>query len=478
MTAIISITILNILENEFMNDNVEYRRKLQPHERRHFRAPNSVIPIVVRITGDVNKNQLKHAIEEVQKRHILLRVRVEVDESNIAWFTTDNVGEIPIKIIERTSEDQWISICSQENKIPFDYNYRPPIRIILLYSRDTSDLILFCHHMFSDGMSVAYLARDIMDALGNPKKELRKLPPPPLLDLENIPKEYSTNILISKIIKRINNKWKSEEIIFNQDDFLSIFNAYWENNNHQIQKIELSEKQTEELIQKCRREKVTVNSTLFSAFLKAQYQAKTMIKPKKQKAGIGVDVRNFLVNPAGESFGFYAAGVVDDFKYDDNIDFWDFTRKIHEKIVNKLSKKTFFQNLLRIYLLEPSIHDALMMKVYGTLVKPEDKNYKKLSDFSKRKDMIGSMVKKLGAMHFDFVLSNLGRLDFPIFYGDLKLERLLIFPPTGPTIETTIFVITAGGKLTIVMSYVDHLTNSSVMKKIKDYYLDCLISNN
>jgi len=459
-----------------ISENIEYRRKLQPHERRHFRAPNSIIPIIVRVKGDVNKNQLKAAITEIQKRHILLRVKVEVDQANTAWFTTENVDEIPIKIIERTSDDHWISICSKESKIPFDYFNRPPIRIILLYSEEISDLILFCHHMFSDGMSVAYLSRDFMEVLGNPKKKLKILPPPPLLNMENIPDDISVNVVIQKFIQRINKKWRKEEIIFNQDDFLSVFNAYWEHNTHKIQTIELSEKQTEELIQKCRNEKVTVNSVLFSAFLKAQYQSKGMIKPEKQKAGIGVDVRNYLVNPAGESFGFYAAGVIDDFKYIKNIDFWDFTRRLHEKIAKKLSKKEFFQNLLRFSLLEQSIHDALMMKTYGNLVKPDDSNYEKLSMFSQRKDAISSMVKKLGTMYFGFVLSNLGRLDFPRLYGDLELDRLLIFPPTGPTNETTIFAVTVCGKLTIVLSYIEHVIDSSTMKKLMVTFFHCLIS--
>lgn len=140
-------------------------------------------------------------------------------------------------------------------------------------------------------------------------------------------------------------------------------------------------------------------------------------------------------------------------------------------------KKRIIQNLLRICLLEPSINDALIIKIYGNLVKSEDSKYNKLSNFSKRKDAISSMVKKLGAMYFGFVLSNLGILDFPRFYGHLELERLLIFPPTCPTIETTIFAITVCGKLTIVMSYVDHVIDSNTMKKLKKNYLNCLISN-
>jgi len=461
---------------DMKSNNVEYRRKLQGHERRHFRAPNSIIPIVVRIKGKVDKENLKSAVKEVKNRHILLQVKVEIDESNTAWFTTKDVDEIPIKIIDRTSDDHWINICSDESKIPFDFNIKPLIRIILLYSPKKSDLILFCHHMFCDGMSVAYLARDIMQILGHPNKKLEVLPPPPLLNRENIPNKISENIIIKKFIERINKKWMKEEIVFDNDDYLSIFNAYWKNNVHKIQTIELTEEQTKSLVNKCREEKVTINSMIFAAFLKAQYKAKDLMKPEKQKAGIAVDVRNYLVNPAGESFGFYAAGIIDQFKYENNTNFWDFTRNLHDKIKKKLSKKEFFKNLLRAGSLEPSMHDALIMKTYGNLIRSDDSRYHKLHSFSQKKDSISSMANKLGAMHFGFAVTNLGRLDFPRFYGDLELERFLIFPPTGPTIETTIFVATVCDRLSLILSFVEDKIDPIIMMKIRKLLFDYLTS--
>ena len=456
--------------------NVNYRRKFQGHERRHFRAPNSIIPIVVRIKGNVDKKNLKSAVKKAQQRHILLRVKVEIDESNTAWFTTKDVDEIPIKIIDRNSDDQWVSICSDESKIPFDFYKRPLIRIILLYSSKKSDLILFCHHMFCDGMSVSYLAKDLMQVLGNPDNELEILPPPPLLNRENIPNEISENFIIQKFIELINKKWMGEEVIFDNDDYLSIFNAYWENNIHKIQTIELSEEQTKYLVNKCRDEKVTVNSMIFAAFLKAQYKAKDLMKPEKQKAGVAVDVRNYLVKSAGESFGFYAAGIIDHFKYNDNISFWDFTRNLHGKITKKLSKKEFFKNLLRAGSLEPSMHDALIMKTYGNLIRSDDIRYQKLYSFSQKKDSISSMANKLGAMHFGFAVTNLGRLDFPSFYGNLELERFLIFPPTGPTIETTIFVATVCDRLSLILSYVENKIDAKIMLEIRKLLFDYLTS--
>jgi NRPS condensation-like uncharacterized protein len=453
-----------------------YERRLQGHERRHFRAPNSIIPIVVRIKGNVNKNNLTTAIIKAQQRHTLLRVRIKFDKTNTAWFTTKETEEIPIKIMGRTDDNQWISVCEKESKIPFDFHIRPPIRIILLYSPNKSDLILFCHHMFCDGLSVAYLARDIMQILGDPSKKLEILPPPPLLNYENIPDYVKDNVIIKKFIDRINSKWKNEEIVFDHNDYLSIFIAYWTHNTHLIQIIELSEQETDALINKCRIEHVSVNSMLFAAFLKAQYRVKEQDRPQKQKAGVAVDVRNKLKTPAGESFGFFAAGFIDTYKFKNNINFWEMTRRIHKRISKKLSKNEFFINLLRAGNLEPSIHDALIMKTYGALITNKDNRFNKILSFSNRKDAVSKMAKKFGAMHFGFAITNLGRLDFPRYYGNLELERLLIFPPTGPTIETTIFAATVSGKLTIVMSFVEEVIGKNEMVKLNKRLEDILKS--
>lgn len=460
-----------------MNQQInEYKRKMQGHERRHFRAPNSIIPIVARIKGNVDIENLNIAVKKIQQRHILLQTRVELDKSNNAWFTTNKAEEIPIIIENKVSDTQWISICEKQSRIPFDFHKRPPIRIILLHSKSTSDLILFCHHMFSDGLSVANLSRDILEVLGNPDKELEILPPPPLMNKENIPDSVGDNIIVQKMINRINNKWKKQEVFFDHLDYLSIFHAYWQHHTHSIQVIELTEEQTEHLVKKCRSEHVTVNSMIFAAFLKAQYEGKALIKPKRQKAGVAVDVRNHLKKPAGDSFGFYAAGFIDDYRYMNNIGFWEMTRKIHHNLVKKLSDNEFFINLLRAGSLEPSIHDALIMKAYGNLVERDDPRYNKLHLFSNKKDSVSSMAKKFGAMHFGFAITNLGKLDFPRFYGDLELDRLLIFPPTGSTIETTIFAATVSGKLTVVLSYVEDVISSDIMLKITESLKSCLLA--
>ena len=103
---------------------------------------------------------LKHAVTKVQQRHVLLRVRIKEDNEHALWFTSEGVQEIPFEIVPRKSENDWIKIHAEASKIPFEFETHPAIRFVLVQSPDVSELIILCHHMICDGMSLAHLARE------------------------------------------------------------------------------------------------------------------------------------------------------------------------------------------------------------------------------------------------------------------------------------------------------------------------------
>ena len=58
----------------------------------------------------------------------------------------------------------------------------------------------------------------------------------------------------------------------------------------------------------------------------------------------------------------------------------------------------------------------------------------------------------------------------------MELEIFLIFPPNGPTIETTIFVATVCDRLSLILSYVENKIDTTFMIKLKKLLYDSLIS--
>ena len=144
-----------------MIENLEvkkYERKIAPLERMFLRSPYSTVTVVARIKGNISKDLLINAVSKVQQRHPNLRVRIKADDDHNQWFTSEGVKEIPVEIVSRESDDHWIQVLHEAYQIPFEFDTHPAIRFVLVQSPTRSELIILCHHIICDGLSLAYLA--------------------------------------------------------------------------------------------------------------------------------------------------------------------------------------------------------------------------------------------------------------------------------------------------------------------------------
>ena len=459
-----------------------YERKVTGAERFFSHAPFSIITMVARIKGKESVEMLKNAIDKVQQRHALLRVRIREDQDGELWFTSDGVQEILIEVVPRETEDDWIKIHAEGSKISYDFENRPPIRFILVQSPDISELIILCHHIICDGMSLAYLARDLMVHLGDPEAETQVISAPEPISLENIPSEVAPSGLIKYFINKIKQKWSEEYERFDQEDYEALNEAYWENYRHEILTIELSEAETTTLVKRCRQENVTVNTALITAFLGAQNAVMDQ-QPHHAKSVSAVSLRNRLPNPPGDGMGYYAQGLEVKYKYNPKKSFWENARGYHKKITSNTSNKKVFGDLPSFLAMDSNIYEALNFKKLGRMVKPDSPRYQKLNDFSKRDDVVVRLLKRAKMETLDVKLmgpaiTNLGRLDFAPTYGTLELDRLIMQPGGAfplVHVDMVIGAVTCAGKLSLVVEYAEEAVDTETMKKIKQEALTFLL---
>ena len=220
-----------MLENQNLK---KYERRVTPLERLFRRSPYSIVTMVARIKGSVSESMLIHAVSRVQQRHPNLRVRIKEDNDHVPWFTPEGVGEIPVDATPRESDDHWIKVHQEASQIPFEFDARPAIRFILVQSPSISELIILCHHIICDGLSLAYLARDLMVHLGDPTREVKVLPDPVPIDRDNLPEDVSLNPMVRFFINRINKKWEGDRVFFDQEDYRNLNEAYWANFEHKL----------------------------------------------------------------------------------------------------------------------------------------------------------------------------------------------------------------------------------------------------
>lgn len=463
------------------NQRTKFKRKLGPNEVFYNKSPYSVITLLARVSGSIREEELKAALAKLQRRHLPLKYHISQDDEGLSWFTADGTEEIPYEIMSRTGPQGWVNAVRQASQTPFQFDTHPALKVLLLDSSQTSDLILICHHILADGISLVYLMRDLLILLGDSNSQLPELPAPEPISAGNLPADLKQSGIAKLFMNRINKKWAETLVKFTQVDYQAIAEAYWSNYSHPLVLIELDQKETEDIVARCKEEGVTVNSALTTAFQGAvsDVVGEDEFNPRTV---VAADLRDRLAHSPGESPGVYAGGLDFKFKYDQELGFWENARKFHSQVVPLYTNKNLFQEILTWTHLHPTISEGMTFKKLGGLLSPDSPQAEILIPFSQREDVIQSILKREKLADFETVfvgnaITNLTRLDIPTRYGDIELERV-IFKPGGAfplsNIHLLIGAVTCAGKLSLTLEYSDRNFDEKAIQAVKEKVLSYL----
>lgn len=436
-----------------------FKRKLLT-ERIFIGRPANYAIMTARINGSFSINQFRIVLSKLRRKHPLLGTRILFDENDYAWLTNENVPELSVIEMQRTKDDQWIEIVANEHRHVFDLRKGPLIRFILLKDSHTLDLIINCHHSICDGLSLAYLIRDILYYLANATEEIKQISSIPPFNKQNIPGRGKRNILTTLLIKTINKFWKRNKIRFSQRDYEKLSKTFWTKNSSEIIAWQLTKSQTSTFINVCRKEGVTVNTALITAFLAAQSKILEKSRSNGDRVHIPINIRNRLKVPAGEAFGFYAQTLILNLHSDQNKSFWElarnFNKVIHTEIQNE--KSTF--NLFKVAKIDPTLLDSTYYYKYG------------ISD----NKWSARLLKGMGSNDVvaDLSITNIGNLNFPTDFNGLSIEALY-----GPSVYSDILnfivgVATLGGKMNIIITFDEQIISMDNVLKVKQFFISTL----
>jgi len=301
-----------------------------------FGQPYNIVT-VLRIKGKITTDLLENALEKIQERHPLLKAGIELDEKGMPWITTNDVGSIPVSVINRVNNLDTQNKFHLELITPFDFEQieTPLFRVTILPSSQDFDLILCGQHTLGDGLSMVFLARDIIHFLNNPNAKVEKLNAPVRDDDIFKPKVRRT---ISKTPLR------AYILTF----FMRIIHAFlfgfskrksslddWTKSKHDDLKIyswNFTEEQTENFLKKCKQERVSVHSAICTSFL-----------PYFPSINNPVNLRERMNFHIGDSYGLFAGGTVFKMKYRKNKDFWSNSRLYQRKLIWNLRDRKVFR---------------------------------------------------------------------------------------------------------------------------------------
>ncbi|HYG66561.1 MAG TPA: condensation domain-containing protein, partial [Anaeromyxobacteraceae bacterium] len=257
--------------------------------------------VAVHVRGVVEPGALRRALDAAQTRHPLLRANVEVAPGGVPWLASDGVGPIPLAVVEGADEGAVQRFVEAELAAPFELGGagapRPPLlRVALLLPRDAADptaLVLTAQHVIADGLSMAFLFRDLLRSLADPDAPVAALDAP-ARDADLLPPRVRRGMPRSarrfRLALRLARAWAWLRFGGGSDAAPApsprrvLRHRSWE----------LGPDETARLRARCRREGVSVQSAICAA-LSAGFP--TIQMP--------VDLRSRLARPVGEAFGFF-----------------------------------------------------------------------------------------------------------------------------------------------------------------------------
>ncbi len=117
----------------------------------------------VRLEGSPGVDQLRFALDRVQRKHPALRALIR-EEGDRLYYESDSAPEIPLRVVPRVNEDDYHRECRIELTTPFAYD-TPQLRAVWLHSEPECDLLLTTSHRICDAMSLLTIFRDVLHSL-------------------------------------------------------------------------------------------------------------------------------------------------------------------------------------------------------------------------------------------------------------------------------------------------------------------------
>ena len=433
-------------------------RRLSNGERFWLWSPAANVVVAARIIGDVSEKGLMIALGAARRMHPLLGARVIFDDHHDAWLSTDKVPDTVLRTVPRISETQWFEEIRNESRIPFEPEIGPLIRLVLVYSPQVSELVVFASHSICDGDALAILIRDILVCYANPEKEVQVLQP---LNLEDcLPKErFSLPGLIAKtFINHYNRQWRNRPYYFTQMDFNEIHKAYWDRTRYNIALIQLEPEETSVLAAKCRENGVTITSASTAAFLAAYRDILGQFPKDKRVVWVATDLRRHLQKNIGEVFGLFAGAIQFKFDYKQNKSLWKNAKKLHGIIRKDVENNRIAGR--EISLIDPTMIDAFNFVFSMQLVPEASERTKNLSAFihDTKNAALGLSQNIISGLP-GTIITNLGRLNYPETYGNLRLDRMFFILGSRGFTPLILGGVGLNGKLVFSLNYVEEAGN-------------------
>jgi hypothetical protein len=123
---------------------------------------------ILSLRGPLSESLLRAAVQRLEARHPLLRVRVErtqPGDDRTLCLTDEGARSMPVSVVPRHSDSTWQDVAMAELNARFPDESDHLNRLIWVRGRTQSEILIVSHHVLVDALSAAYAMRDLIQEL-------------------------------------------------------------------------------------------------------------------------------------------------------------------------------------------------------------------------------------------------------------------------------------------------------------------------
>ena len=349
---------------------------------------------IARIEGEIETKFLRKALDLLQNRHPMLRVRI-IDLADGAYFSSQEIKKIPLRTITKTNENQWLEIAEEELHQKFSTEFTPLCRITLLkssLSHGMSEIVATFHHAITDGLSCMNFIDELLFyyqkiAAGEEISNGFALPlfPPIeqtldrcLVDRQETPKLDSKNLKEPLVPKLIIETEADEN----------------QRRTHILTRI-ISSKTIFNLKERCKRQKTTVHGALSAAMLFGATQILAFNEPMHLSCSSNINLRKYSKPEIEPNYiGCFVSSVENIHTLTKKQDFWNLARECKKQVNSSINKT--INNLI------------------------DGKRFSQIDRLTIRKSLEENSTGRIKTIN----ISNRGKFDLAKSYGELKIKEI------------------------------------------------------
>ena len=316
---------------------VTVKRKLFFSERfMHLCGDKSCEPIsmtfTISVKGNIPFERVRLTLDKLQEKHPSLRARVK---GNYIFFEENGIPPIPLKIVERISDDTWKTEKEKFKTEPFNCEEGELLKVLWVRSEVISEFVFKGLHVILDWKSITVLINEFFVLLNNPNKEIQ--PYLPIKSLDEFMQGEALNFKQKILANLYFEQWRIKE-------FLNSFNKKRPPYELYHLHYRISKDLTEKLTQISEKNGVPSIGSFFCILALRIFKKHFQPERTKRFAHITIDSRRFFPS-VKKDWLFQASSLIfPRIQIYDETDIWEQARDFSEMLFERAYKMQVDKN--------------------------------------------------------------------------------------------------------------------------------------